>query len=189
MAPAVLIGNLVAAVTSAGSVAAGSPTTAAPPVDKIAAPPIDLIAVMPVLIVLGAACVAVLLEAVMPRASRFYAQVFMAVAAIVVAGVWTVVEGINGRYTVTIGGSIAVDEATYVMWGVLLVLALLSVPVMADRVAEPGGAFVAAGRRDGRLDPGPAGDRGRRPRCRPRSSRWRCSPSAGCWSSRRRPTS
>ena len=139
MAPAVLVGHLVAAASSVASV---SPA-AAPPVDKISAPPIDLIAVMPVLIVLGAACVAVLLEAVMPRASRFYTQALLAVAAILVAGVWTVVEGIQGRYTVTMGGSVAVDSATYVMWGGILALSLLAVPVMADRVAEPGGAFVA----------------------------------------------
>ena len=36
----------------------------------------------------------------------------------------------------------SVDAATYVMWGVLLVLALPSVLLMADRVSEPGGSFV-----------------------------------------------
>ncbi len=36
-----------------------------------------------------------------------------------------------------------VDGGTYVMWGVLLSLALVSVILMADRVSEPGGAFAA----------------------------------------------
>jgi NADH-quinone oxidoreductase subunit N len=176
MAPAVLIGHLAgylapvaaappaaaswagtsaAAGSWAGTSAAMGSWAAAPPADVISAPPIDLVAVMPVLIVLGAACVAVLFEAVVPRASRFYAQAFLAVAAILVAGVWTVIQGIDGRYTVTMGGSIAVDSATYVMWGALLVLALLAVPVMADRVAEPGGAFVA----DAAVTPGSTRDR------------------------------
>ena len=42
----------------------------------------------------------------------------------------------------TFGGAVAVDAGTYVMWAVLLVLALPSVLLMADRVSEPGGAFV-----------------------------------------------
>ncbi|GGM03697.1 NADH-quinone oxidoreductase subunit NuoN [Nakamurella endophytica] len=115
---------------------------AAPP-DAITAPSVDLTAVMPVLIVLGAACVAVVLEALLPRERRYAAQVTLTVAAIVVAGFWTLLEGSRHRYAVTFAGSVAVDGGTYVMWGVLLVLALPSVLLMADRVAEPGGAFVA----------------------------------------------
>ena len=79
----------------------------------------------------------------------------------------------------TFGGAVAVDAATYVMWGVLLVLALPSVLLMADRVSEPGGAFVtqAAAKVGSARDR--SGRAGRRRRCRPRSSRSRCSPSAG----------
>jgi len=116
---------------------------AAAPTDPIAAPSVDLTAVMPVLIVLGAACVAVVGEAVLPRARRYLAQVTLAVVAIVAAGAWTVVEGTRHRYAVTFSGALAVDGGTYVMWGVLLALALVSVLLMADRVSEPGGAFAA----------------------------------------------
>jgi len=116
---------------------------AAPPADAIAAPSIDLTAVMPVLILLGAACVAVVLEAVLPRASRYIAQLSLAVVAIVSAGAWTITAGLHHRYAVTFSGAIAVDGGTYVMWGVLLALALVSVLLMADRVSEPGGAFAA----------------------------------------------
>ncbi len=116
---------------------------AAAPVDKIAAPAIDLPAIMPVLIVLGAACVAVILEAALPRRQRFVWQVTLAVAAVTAALVWTIVAGAEGSYSITFAGAVAVDSATYVMWGTLLVLALASVLLMADRVAEPGGAFVA----------------------------------------------
>ena len=43
----------------------------------------------------------------------------------------------------TFNGAIAVDSGTYVMWGVVLVLALVAAGLMADRVTEPGGAFAA----------------------------------------------
>ncbi len=116
---------------------------AAAPSDPIHAPAIDLNAVMPVLIVLGAACVAVVVEAALPRAQRYVAQVTLAVIAVVAAGAWTIWGGMNHRYAVTFAGAIAVDGGTYVMWGVLLALALVSVLLMADRVSEPGGAFAA----------------------------------------------
>jgi len=115
----------------------------AAPTDPIKAPSVDLIAVMPVLIVLGAACIAVLAEAVLPRGRRYGAQLALAVVAIVAAGVWTVTAGVRHRYAVTFSGAIAVDGGTYVVWGVLLALALASVLLMADRVSEPGGAFAA----------------------------------------------
>ncbi len=116
---------------------------AATPSDPIHAPAIDLNAVMPVMIVLAAACVAVVVEAALPRAQRYTAQLTLACAAIVGAGAWTIWGGMNHRYAVTFAGAIAVDGATYVMWGVLLALALVSVLLMADRVSEPGGAFAA----------------------------------------------
>nr|WP_255498305.1 NADH-quinone oxidoreductase subunit NuoN [Nakamurella sp. PAMC28650] len=111
------------------------------PADPIKAPSVDLTAVMPVMIILGAACIAVVLEAVLPRGRRYAAQLTLALVAIVGAGVWTVVAGARHRYAVTFSGAVAVDGGTYVMWGVLLALALVSVLLMADRVSEPGGAF------------------------------------------------
>ena len=56
--------------------------------------------------------------------------------------VWTVVGAMNDDYGVTFGGAVSVDAASYVMWGVLLVLAIPSFLLMADKVSEPGGAFV-----------------------------------------------
>ncbi len=122
---------------------AGFSAALAPVQDPIAAPAIDLIVVMPVLIILGAACVSVVFEAVLPRKQRYVAQVSLSLLAIIAAGIWTVVAGAHSRYAVTFTGAIAVDSATYVIWGVLLVLALISVCLMADRVSEPGGAFAA----------------------------------------------
>ncbi len=49
-------------------------------------PPIDYGAVAPVLVVLGIACVGVLVEAFLPRHQRWSAQVTLSIAAVVLAG-------------------------------------------------------------------------------------------------------
>ena len=67
----------------------------------------------------------------------------VSLAAVLAAGIWTLVEGSRHNYAMTFSGALAVDAGTYVMWGVLLVLGLVSLLLMADRVSEPGGAFVA----------------------------------------------
>ena len=131
-----LLGSMVGPVV-------GSATANPTAVDPIATPQVDLVAILPVLIVLGAACLAVVVEAALPRSQRFGAQVTLAVGALLAAGIVTVVLGVGGHDVVTFAGAISVDSATYVMWGSLLALSLVAVPLMADRVAEPGGAFVA----------------------------------------------
>ncbi len=115
---------------------------AAAPTDPITPPSVDLSIVMPILIVLAGACVGILFEAFLPRAVRYVSQVTLTVLVLAAALVWTVVAGSRSEYGVTFAGAIAVDAGTYVMWGVLLVLALPSVLLIADRTSEPGGAFV-----------------------------------------------
>lgn len=128
--------GLVAAVAA---VTADTADTAA----KISAPPVDLRAVLPVLIVLGGACLGVLVEAMFRRRTRYPVQVFLSLTTLIAAAVAVVWGAVDKHYAVTFAGSIAVDQASYVSWGVILVLALLSVLLIADRVAEPGGAIVA----------------------------------------------
>ena len=152
---------------------------AAAPTDPITAPAISFSQTAPVLIVLGGAVLAILFEAFLPRAARYPVQVGLAVVVVAAALVWTLVGARNSDYGVTFGGAVAVDAATYVMWGVLLVLALPSVLLMADRVSEPGGAFVTQAAAKVGLAHATGWPPGSRRRCRPRSSRWRCSPSAG----------
>nr|WP_239020562.1 NADH-quinone oxidoreductase subunit NuoN [Nakamurella antarctica] len=112
-------------------------------INSIKAPAVNFGVIMPILIILGAACLGVLVEAVVPKQLRYVAQLIVTVGAIVAAGVVTVIRAIGKDYALTFDGSLAVDQATYIMWGVLLVLALASVLLMADRVSEPGGAFAA----------------------------------------------
>jgi len=110
------------------------------------APPIAYGAIAPLLIVLGAACVSVLLEAFLPRHQRWPAQVALSVVAIAVAGVTLGVYagGAPAEGVVTLASSLAVDMPTLFLWGTLLVLGFGSILLIADRSVEPGGAFVAS---------------------------------------------
>lgn len=118
------------------------PWTAAP-ANPIDAPAVDLVAVLPVLILFGGAIVSVLVEALLSKRLRYGTQVVLSLGTVIAAGVTTVVLGVAGHQTITFGGTIAVDSATYVMWGALLVMSLLALPLMMDRVTEPGGSFSA----------------------------------------------
>lgn len=109
-------------------------------------PAIDYAAIAPLLIVLGAACVSVLLEAFLPRHQRWPAQLALSVVAIAVAGVTLGVYagGAPAEGVVTLGSTMAVDMPTLFLWGTLLVLGFGSLLLIADRSVEPGGAFVAS---------------------------------------------
>ncbi|MGD9531991.1 MAG: NADH-quinone oxidoreductase subunit N, partial [Pseudonocardia sp.] len=58
----------------------------AAPLAPIAVPPIDYAAIAPLLVILGAACASVLVEAFLPRHQRWPAQVARSVGAFAVAG-------------------------------------------------------------------------------------------------------
>ena len=122
--------------TSLSGVALAAPT------DPIVAPAISFSQTAPVLVMLGGAVLAILFEAFLPRSWRYPVQVGFAIVVVGASLVLTLLGATNEDYGVTFGGAVSVDAATYVMWGVLLVLALPSVLLMADRVSEPGGSFV-----------------------------------------------
>jgi len=128
---------------SALSLLAAASAVSAAPTDPIVVPPINFGVLMPMLIVLGGACLAILVEAFLPRSVRYPTQVVLGIVAIGAALAWTVYGAVNDDFAVTFSGAVAVDAGTYVMWGVLLVLAIPSVLMMADKVSEPGGAFVS----------------------------------------------
>ncbi|WP_020499686.1 NADH-quinone oxidoreductase subunit NuoN [Sciscionella marina] len=116
-------------------------------------PDIDYAGVAPVLIILGAACIGVLLEAFVPRSQRWAVQVVLSLLAIVVAAIALGAYLYTGpQNTSTFAGSIALDRPALFLWGTLLALGLGSILLIADRVVEPGGAFVAqAGIRPGTM--------------------------------------
>jgi NADH-quinone oxidoreductase subunit N len=104
-------------------------------------PPIDYGALLPMLILFGAACAGVLIEALVPRRSRNGMQLGLALLAIVAAFVAVIVE--RGTRTVTIGGAVAIDGPTLFLQGSLLVLGAVSLLLIGERAVEPGGAFVS----------------------------------------------
>jgi NADH-quinone oxidoreductase subunit N len=109
--------------------------------DKLQLPPISYAARAPMLILFGAACVGVLLEAALPRRMRNPVQLALALLAIVAAFVMVIVQ--RGTRTITIGGSVAVDGPTLFLQGALLVLGAVSLLLIAERSVEPGGPFVS----------------------------------------------
>jgi NADH-quinone oxidoreductase subunit N len=105
---------------------------------------VDYGALAPVFVILGAACVSVLLEAFVPLARRARAQLVLCLAAIVVALVVVIVRAVSGTpATVVLAGSLSVDGVSLFLWGTLLALAIPSLLMIADRSVEAGGAFVA----------------------------------------------
>ncbi|OXM59236.1 NADH-quinone oxidoreductase subunit NuoN [Amycolatopsis vastitatis] len=119
----------------------------------IATPSVDYPAVLPVLIVFGAACVSVLVEAFAAKRSRFGIQVGLSLLAIIGAGVALIVYATGNAPAAgvtTFSKSISIDRPALFLWGTLLALAFGAVLLISDRVVEPGGALVAqAGIRPG----------------------------------------
>ncbi|MFR9806187.1 NADH-quinone oxidoreductase subunit NuoN [Pseudonocardia sp. RS010] len=115
-------------------------------VAPLTAPPVGYAAITPLLVVLGGACVSVLLEAFLPRHQRWPAQVTLSVLVVAVAGIALgVYAGVAPEGgVVTLATALAVDVPTLFLWGTLLVLGFGSLLLIADRSVEPGGAFVAS---------------------------------------------
>ncbi|MGH3815890.1 MAG: proton-conducting transporter membrane subunit, partial [Pseudonocardiaceae bacterium] len=129
-------------------------------VPLLQAPAVDYGAIAPVLVVLGAACISVLVEAFVPRSARWSAQVGLSLLTLGTAGAALGVhlhsfsrDGTSD--VVTLAGTVAVDGPALFLWGTLLALSLGAVLLIADRSVEPGGAFTA----DAAVRPGTARDR------------------------------
>ncbi|MGH3796584.1 MAG: NADH-quinone oxidoreductase subunit NuoN [Pseudonocardiaceae bacterium] len=124
-------------------------------------PAIDYGALAPVLIVLGAACVSVLVEAFVSRSARWATQVVLTLLTLVLAGaslgahLYAVDKGSGKTNVVTLAGAVVVDGPALFLWGTLLALGFAAVLLIADRSVEPGGAFTA----DAAVRPGTTQDR------------------------------
>jgi NADH-quinone oxidoreductase subunit N len=126
----------------------------------IQTPSVDYFGLSPLLVVLGAACLGVLVESFVPRPQRWAAQVTLTLAALVAAGVLLGGYASSGaKAATTIDGAISIDSPTLFLWGTLLALGLGGVLLIADRSVEPGGAFVtdAAGVVSAQAVPVPTG--------------------------------
>ncbi len=112
------------------------------PTSLIPAPSISYSALLPILIVLGAACLGVLVEAVVPRQQRFATQLGLTLLALVAALVDVI--ALHGRSVLTASNALAIDGVTLFIQGTILVLAALSVLLIAERGVEAGSAIVAS---------------------------------------------
>lgn len=105
---------------------------------------VDYGALAPLFVILGVACVSVLVEAFVPLSRRARVQLVLSLAAIVVALLAVILRVTSGSAaTVVLAGSLSVDGVSLFLWGTLLVLAVPAVLMIADRSIEAGGAFVA----------------------------------------------
>ena len=100
----------------------------------------------PILVIFGAACLGVLIEAFLPRKWRYVAQFGTTLVAMVVAlvGVGFVANGLpelgDGTARGLFGseGTIALDGPTMFLWGLVLVFGLGGVLLFAERRVEAG---------------------------------------------------
>jgi NADH-quinone oxidoreductase subunit N len=111
------------------------------PAVTIPAPSIAYHALAPILIVIGAALVGVLAEAFVPRPARYGAQLVITLAGLVAAFVAVVL--LHSTRLTTVSGALAVDGAGLFIQGSILILAVLSVLLMAERSVDVGSPIVA----------------------------------------------
>ena len=113
----------------------------------IEAPDFDWAALTPLLVVFGAACVGVLVEAFVPHEARHRVQVAVALVGTVGGFASTVWVGIRDDVggEVTAAGALAVDEAGLFLQATITGLAALAVLLFAERSLDPArSSFVAS---------------------------------------------
>jgi NADH-quinone oxidoreductase subunit N len=106
-------------------------------------PDLSYAALAPLLIVLGAACVGVLVEAFGPRDNRQPIQLTVALLGTVgglVATIW-----LHGKHEVTAAGALAVDGAGLFLQGTIAALGSLAILLFAEQALDPArSAFVTS---------------------------------------------
>lgn len=121
-------------------------------VDDFVKPSIEYAELWPLLLIFGAACAGVLVEAFLPRARRYVVQALLALASVIGAFVGVVIIWLDlpkigddaGRGILAAEGAIAVDGPTVFLWGLILILAFAGILLFAERRLE-GGVSAFAG--------------------------------------------
>jgi NADH-quinone oxidoreductase subunit N len=106
------------------------------------APSVSYSALSPILIVLGAALVGVLVEALVPRGDRYGVQMGVTLAGLTAALV--AVGLLHDTSETTVAGALAVDGAGLFIQGSVLVLSVMSVLLIGERSVDVGSAIVAS---------------------------------------------
>ena len=119
------------------------------------APHVEYRALMPMLVVFGAATVGILIEAFLPRTRRYWPQVGVSLAGVVVAFCFVVAN--HGMAETTAADAVSVDGVTLFLQGTILLLALLALLLVAER--GTGVADLDAFTAQGATTPGSGGER------------------------------
>ncbi|MFG1808701.1 NADH-quinone oxidoreductase subunit NuoN [Streptomyces sp. NPDC049040] len=116
-------------------------TTAAPVADKFPTPHIEYAQLSPVLVVFGAAALGVLVEAFLPRRSRYTAQTVLAVVGLAAAFAAVIALAEKGYGTtkahVAAMGAVAVDGPALFLQGTILLVGIVAVFTFAERRLDP----------------------------------------------------
>jgi NADH-quinone oxidoreductase subunit N len=110
-------------------------------VNDLNLPHINYAALAPMLILFGAACAGILVEALVPRGRWYLVQLPLGLAGLVAAGIALIAQA-NTRI-LTAGGAIAIDGPTLFLQGSIVVLGLVALLFVGERSIEAGGPFVA----------------------------------------------
>jgi len=117
----------------------------------ISPPSIEYVQLSPMLVVFGAAVAGVLVEAFTPRPLRRSVQLAISLASLAAAFVLTIVVGASSKIFadgspghIAAMGAVAVDRPTLFIQGTILVLAFVSVLLIADTSNSPFAAQAAA---------------------------------------------
>ena len=144
--------TLLAAAPGDPATPGGVASTAA---NTFTAPHVEYRALMPMLVVFGAATAGILIEAFLPRSRRYWPQVGVSIAGVLVALSFVIAN--HGMAETTASDAVSVDGVTLFLQGTILVLALLALLLVAERgtaVADLD-AFTA----QGATTPGSGGER------------------------------
>ncbi len=109
----------------------------------ITIPALDYLAMSPLLIIFGAACLGVLVEAFANRRSRPFLQFWLSLLALAAALVFLVRAANNTARTFTADVALAIDGPTLFLQGTIIVLGLVALLLIGERRIDTGGPFVA----------------------------------------------
>jgi len=116
-------------------------TTAAPAADTFPTPHIEYAQLSPVLIVFGVAMAGILVEAFVPRKSRYTTQVVLAVVGLAAAFAAVVALAEKGYGTtkahIAAMGAVAVDGPALFLQGTILLVSIVAVFTFAERRLDP----------------------------------------------------
>jgi NADH-quinone oxidoreductase subunit N len=109
-------------------------------------PTVEYGLISPLLVVFGVALLGVVVEAFVPRRSRYLVQTVLSLLGVLGALVATVLVALDlspkgdtaGRGKIALEGAIAVDGPSVFIWGTILALSLISVMLFAERTLEGG---------------------------------------------------